>query len=417
MLHAKWFAEMDPRKILPMLLVAFAFSGLLTPATLLRAEPMLELVETFPIETTLDHADIPDAHEVWLQMIESARTSLEFGEFYVSNQAGSRLEPILLAVEGAASRGVHVRFLADEKFYKTYPETLERLAAHNNIEMRRYDMSELGGGVLHAKYFVVDGQEAFIGSQNFDWRALEHIQELGVRIRHPLLVAPLRDIFETDWQLAGGAPRSFRVQPPESGYGLPVTFTHNGGEVSASMVFSPRGLLPDAALWDLPKIVELIDLAQKSVCVQLLSYKSVDWDMEYFDDLETALRKAAARRVQVQLLLADWSKGRGSIEGLQSLQCLPNIEVKLVTIPEWSGGLIPFARVIHAKYLVVDGEHCWVGTSNWSKDYFFKSRNVGIVVSGKSFGTQLQQFFESGWNSDYASTVDPGAQYEAPKRH
>ena len=59
-----------------------------------------------------------------------------------------------------------------------------------------------------------------------------------------------------------------------------------------------------------------------------------------------------------------------------------NIEVKLVTIPEWSGGFIPFARVIHAKYLVVDAEHSWLGTSNWSKDYFFKSRNVGIVVNG-----------------------------------
>jgi phosphatidylserine/phosphatidylglycerophosphate/cardiolipin synthase-like enzyme len=396
--------------------VALLLTALFAAPAPLRAQPVLELVETFPVETTLDHADIPDAHDVWLEMIGSARTSLDFGEFYVSNQAGSRLEPVIQAVEDAAARGVQVRFLADEKFYKTYPETLDRLAARDSITMRRYDMSPLTGGVLHAKYFIVDGNEAFLGSQNFDWRALAHIQELGVRIRHAALVAPLRDLFEADWQLAGGEATSFRVEPPLAGYGLPVSFTQNGADVSAAMAFSPRDLLADTALWDLPQIVATIDRAQKSARIQLLSYKTTDREHAYFDDIEGALRRAAARGVQVQMLLADWSQSRGTIEGLQSLQCLPNIEVKLATIPEWSGGFIPFARVIHAKYLVVDGEHCWLGTSNGSKDYFFNSRNVGIVVSGTTFGAQLDGFFATGWNSTYASTVDPGAQYKAPKR-
>jgi phosphatidylserine/phosphatidylglycerophosphate/cardiolipin synthase-like enzyme len=115
-------------------------------------------------------------------------------------------------------------------------------------------------------------------------------------------------------------------------------------------------------------------------------------------------------------LLADWSKRHGTIEGLQSLQCLPNIEVRLMSIPEWSGGFIPFARVVHAKYLVVDGDYCWVGTSNWSRGYFYGSRNVGLLVHGTSFGAQLDRFFESGWDSPYAETVDPGRTYEAPRR-
>jgi phosphatidylserine/phosphatidylglycerophosphate/cardiolipin synthase-like enzyme len=385
-----------------------------------QAQPALQLVESFPIETSLDHADIPDAHEVWLEMVRNANSTLDFTEFYASNKPGSRLEAIVQEIEAAAQRGVQVRFLADEKFHKTYPETLARLHAHDNIEVRRYDMTQLEGeyadGVLHAKYFLVDGDEAFLGSQNFDWRSLEHIQELGVRIRHPLLVAPLRDIFETDWQLAGGAPHSYRAEPPADGYGLPVRIPLDGGDVTATMVFSPRGLIPQADMWDLPAIVETIERAQSRVRVQLLSYKTIDWNSGYFDALETALRKAAARNVDVQLLLADWSKGKGTIEGLQSLQCLPNIEVRLMTIPEWSGGFIPFARVVHAKYLVVDGEYCWVGTSNWSRNYFYRSRNVGVLVNGTAFGTQLDHFFETGWNSSYAETVQPGRTYEAPRR-
>ena len=39
------------------------------------AEPMLELVESSPIETALDHPDLRDAFEVWPAMIGGARRS------------------------------------------------------------------------------------------------------------------------------------------------------------------------------------------------------------------------------------------------------------------------------------------------------------------------------------------------------
>jgi hypothetical protein len=92
------------------------------------AEPDLVLVESSPVETTLDHADIPDAWRVWPEMIGAATRTLEIEQFYVSNTPEGRLEPIIQAIEAAADRGVHVRLLAEEKFAKQYPETLERLA-------------------------------------------------------------------------------------------------------------------------------------------------------------------------------------------------------------------------------------------------------------------------------------------------
>src|SRR5439155_1921614 len=144
---------------------------------------------------------------------------------------------------------------------------------------------------------------------------------------------------------------------------------------------SPKDLLPDDSLWELPRIVALIDGAKSSVRVQLLTYKMTGRD-DYFPDLENALRRAAARGVKVQLLVADWCMRKGTIEGLQALEPLPNIDVKLVTIPQWSGGYIPFARVCHAKYLVVDAKNAWIGTSNWEKDYSYRSRNVGVILEG-----------------------------------
>ncbi len=119
--------------------------------------------------------------------------------------------------------------------------------------------------------------------------------------------------------------------------------------------------------------------------------------------------------MRVELLVADWSKKKWTIEGLQSLQCMPRIDVKLVSIPEHSSGFIPFARVVHAKYLVADGQRAWLGTSNWGRDYFHSSRNVGLVVDGPAFASQLDSYFEDLWNSEYAELVEPGATYEAPR--
>ena len=384
-------------------------------------QPPLQLVESFPIETNLDHADIPDAHLVWIEMIRGAAETLDFAHFYASNEPASRLEDVVREIERAAQRGVRVRCLADKGFAQTYPATLERLAEREGIAVRRFDVRARTGGVLHAKYFLVDGREAFLGSQNFDWRALTHIQELGVRIREPRLVSSLQDVFEMDWSLAAGgdtaAARRDTPPAPAATNGsrhFPISLTCNGDTIRVTPAFSPRAWLPDESVWDLPQIVRLIDEAEKTVRVQLLTYRAVGRDGSYFSDLESALRRAAARGVEVRLLLADWSKRAGTIEGLQSLEPLPGIDVRLVTIPPWSGGHIPYARVIHAKYLVADGRCAWIGTSNWEKSYFHTSRNVGLVIEGGPIPASLDRFFLDGWEGPYASPVDPCAAYEPP---
>ena len=66
------------------------------------------------------------------------------------------------------------------------------------------------------------------------------------------------------------------------------------------------------------------------------------------------------------------------------------------------------------KYLVVDGERAWVGTSNWERDYFTQTRNVGVIVEGAAFARQLERFFADSWTSPYATEVDPKATYTPP---
>jgi phosphatidylserine/phosphatidylglycerophosphate/cardiolipin synthase-like enzyme len=379
-----------------------------------RGEVLFELVESSPLETRLLHPQLAQAKDVWWTMIQQAAVSLDFAEFYASNAPGSALERIIEGIESAAKRGVKVRFLSEEKFYQTYPETLDRLGTVRGIEVRRYPTAQLSGGVMHAKYFIVDGKQAFLGSQNFDWRSLEHIQELGARVQIPAVVGALSDVYETDWALAGGGPRDSRVEA-HRGQDFPVTVPLEDAPLRITPVFSPRGWLPDESLWDLPRLVAAIDAAKRTVRVQLLTYRAESKDGAAFVELDSALRRAAGRGVTVQLLVSHWSTRKELIQPLQRLHAPPRLEVKLITIPPWSGGFIPYARVAHAKYLVIDGERGWVGTSNWERDYFERSRNVGLILESKRIGAQLDRFFLDGWDSPYAQFVDPAAHYEEPR--
>jgi phosphatidylserine/phosphatidylglycerophosphate/cardiolipin synthase-like enzyme len=377
------------------------------------AQEVFELVESSPVETVLDHPDIRDAWQVWPEMIDGATKTLDIAEFYISDDPGSRtsrLVPVIQAVERAGARGVRVRVLAEKVFQKTYPEILASLDAKPGIEVRIYDFGAFGGGVLHAKYFLVDGREIYVGSQNFDWRSLSHIQELGARVIEPSVARAFSDVFETDWTLADGKDRRFRAKPGDDLFPAQVGDASDAPRVTP--VFSPERWLPDGTLWDLPRLVQMIDQARSTVRVQLLTYKASSRDGSYFDTLDAALRRAAHRGVKVQLLLADWSKSKGTIEGLQSLQVVPGIDVRMNTIPQWSGGFVPFARVGHAKYMIVDGRRAWIGTGNWEGDYFTQSRNAGLIVESPVIGERLDRYFGDAWGSPYAYEVDPCATYE-----
>lgn len=376
---------------------AVAAEGL--PIATAALPPAVELVESVPVETSLDHPELRDAAEVWVEMIEGAQRSIDLAQFYASNEPGSKLEGVVVALEAALGRGVHVRFLAEQKFVKLYPDTLDRLA-RGGAKVRHFDLSKVGGGILHAKYFVIDEREAFLGSQNFDWRALEHIYELGARVRQPAVVSALSTVFAADWAYAGGEVAPVAAAPAQP--------------AEVALVASPQSRLPAGVAWDLPRLIALIDGAKTSVEVELLTYRA-DADGAPWEELEAPLVRAAARGVAVRLLLADWSKRKKTLAGLQRLARTSKIELRLISLPAWSGGFIPFARVAHAKLLVVDGAHGWLGTSNWERDYFYQSRNVGLLLEDRAVVAQLGAFFASAWQSQYTAAFDPAAAYEPPR--
>jgi phosphatidylserine/phosphatidylglycerophosphate/cardiolipin synthase-like enzyme len=305
----------------------------------------------------------------------------------------------------------------DHEFADREAELPARLAEMEGVEVRILDVGATMGGVLHEKYFVVDEREAFLGSQNFDWRSLEHILELGVRLDEPRAVTFLADLFEHDWALAGGdgdGAEAILATMAERD-GRPAPTRYGDEEVLVDLIASPKGFIPRDEDWDLPVLLEAITHAERAIELQFLSYGTHDYDGSSFTEFDEALRAAAGRGVKVRMILAHWAAGEKSIAELQQLQRVPNLDIALVTVPEHEGGFIPFARVIHAKYMVVDGTRAWLGTSNASGDYFYESRNVGIFVEGSAFATALLGFFEDLWTGPYADPIDPDATYDPPR--
>lgn len=388
---------------------SFQFTTLLLAAALAYAQtPKPQLVQSVPVETGLEDPKLPHARDVWPEMIRSAKRSVDLAEFYVTNgpdRKTSALEPVLLALEEAGARGVKVRVLLSSRMLEQDPASVARLKAIPGAELRPFDFGTGVRGILHAKYFLVDGADAFLGSQNLDWRALQHIHETGLRFRNPELVKPLAEIFEVDWAFAAS-----KVRPT-----FPKT-VETAARPAYELVASPPFMNPPGVRPALAALTELLGQAGSRIRVQLLTYSPVAGRVRYWPAIDSALRAAAVRGVKVQLIVADWNLEKPAVDHLKSLAVLPNVEIGIVSIPEASSGHIPFARVTHSKYMTVDGGILWLGTSNWSEDYFTESRNIELIARDKDLAAQADAIFERLWRSRFCTRLDAAKSYVARRR-
>ncbi len=366
--------------------------------------PLTSLVQSIPVETDLADPALPLARDVWVAMVRGAKVSFDAAQFYVTSRPGSALEPVLAELEQAGARGVKVRFLLSARMLDQDPASVARLRRIPGAEVRSYDLARVAKGILHAKYFVVDGREAFLGSQNFDWRALEQIHELGVRTSEPQLLAGLAEIFSLDWRFAldGKLP----VFPAQVS---PVA------RPAVELVASPPFLTPKTLRPASEALVELIGQAKTSVRVQLLTYSPLAGQDRYWPVLDNALRAAAVRGVKVRLLVSDWVLGGRALPHLRALALIPNLEVRVASIPEAKEGHIPFSRTVHSKYLVVDEAQLALGTSNWEESYFTESRNLELIFRDTPLAAQAARIHDRLWSSRYAYPLEPLKTYERRK--
>jgi phosphatidylserine/phosphatidylglycerophosphate/cardiolipin synthase-like enzyme len=179
--------------------------------------------------------------------------------------------------------------------------------------------------------------------------------------------------------------------------------------------FSPPQLTPAGLTSEEDGIVRQIESAHESVEVCVMTYSTASPAGPPYLVLDRALRAAANRGVSVKLMVANWSTARPNIEALRSLARVPHVEIKVTTIPAYSKGFIPYSRVDHSKYMVVDRRLAWVGTSNWECGYFHQCRDVSLFFDGALINRQLRRGFDFEWNGPYAAPLELDRDYPPVK--
>jgi phosphatidylserine/phosphatidylglycerophosphate/cardiolipin synthase-like enzyme len=377
--------------------------------------PGFELVETVPTETNLGMASTRDTTTVWCEMFDGARQEIALEQFYIADKPGETFDKVQACLMAAGKRGVKIRFLLDGSNKFSDLASVERVQQIPNLELRKLDFGKLQPqGIIHAKFVLVDRKVGFVGSPNYDWRAFAHIHETGLRITDDAVVSQMLAIFDHDWNAERALAAGKNVVP------LNTAKVLGDDSKAAWLVASPNAFNPAGVGDSESELVRLLASAKSEVRVLLYDYSVTGYGPNntrpYYDTIDRAVRAAAVRGVKIKLLLSATNADRYRQAYLKSLAMMPNVEIRLVTIPEALTGPIPYARLTHSKTMSIDGKVAWIGTSNWSGGYLDASRNLEIVLRNVEMAQRIAATHEQMWNSAYAQPLDINRDYAVPKR-
>lgn len=373
---------------------------LLTVSLTALSKSRIYLVESIPLDTHYGQNQLQPTKANWLELIAQAKKTIDIGAFYFNSAPNSSMITITNALLQAAKRGVIIRILLDKQFAKQSANAIKPLLYKHNIQIHYVDIKSFSGGVMHAKYMLIDQHVSFVGSQNFDWKAISQNYEMGIVIDSSALGKTIEHIFTLDWQLnLKQARRKLTFTPINKQHPLHLQ------QLRIYAAFSPVKLIPRQLDWELPRLLTLIDDAKKTIDIQLYQYSDLTYHYKRWPLIDNALKRAANRGVQIHMIVSDVMQKSRALANLKKLAQQKNITIKMSHIPDYKGKKIKYGRVAHAKYMVIDHLISWIGTGNWSKSYFYNSRDMAIIISGSMIAKPLQQAFTYSWCSKYVANL------------
>ncbi|NXE39857.1 PLD4 Phospholipase, partial [Ptilorrhoa leucosticta] len=398
-----------------------------------------ELVENVPYDLPfeINSTAAKPLYQVWMRLLDLAQEKVHVASYYwsltgkdisVNDSSSKKGEDILQRFERLLAENVSLYIAASSPTLATKSRDLE-LLAEKGAHVKKIDFGHLTGGVLHSKFWIVDMKHIYIGSANMDWRSLSQVKEFGaVMYNCSCLAKDLWKTFSTYWDV--GYPNATIPFPWPLNYSThinnrrPLEVEFNGiltetyfSVSTASLTRHQRSHL-HIITCSLSLLSQLsTELFKKKIpfCTHLLFCR-------YWPAIDNALRRAAFNhRVQVRLLVSCWAyTDPAMLHYLRSLRALNNphahisVDVKLFIVPVLNHTNIPHGRVNHNKYMVTD-KVAYIGTSNWSENYFTDTAGVGLIIKQNSTNPQrrqqpiqeqLKDLFDRDWNSKYAVNLE-----------
>ncbi len=320
------------------------------------------------------------------EAIRAARDHINMESYIIEDDETGRLFADLLLEQQA--RGVQVNVIYDSVGGLNTPAAFfERLKAGGIAVLEFNPVNPLAarGAWLfnnrdHRKLLVVDGQTVFLGGINISsvyssgsvikrnekegtnnaaWR------DTDLRIEGPV-VAEFQKLFLGTWEKQGGPPLAPRVYFPE--------LKPQGQDIVRAI----------GSAYDDP--YSLIYLTLISAIGN--AEKQVHLTHAYFvpdDQLLDALKEAAARGVEVKIILPGFSDSASTFHaGRAHYSTLLKAGVRIF---ERQG------RLLHSKTALVDGVWSCVGSSNLDWRSFLDNDEVNAIVLGREFASQMQAMF------------------------
>jgi len=100
------------------------------------------------------------------------------------------------AITGAAQRGVHVQVILPAPSGSSADSNSSGIDVIKHAGVQVREDSHL---FMHAKIIVVDGQKAFVGSENISTQSLDGNRELGIIVSDHGVLNTLQQTFQQDW--------------------------------------------------------------------------------------------------------------------------------------------------------------------------------------------------------------------------
>jgi cardiolipin synthase len=151
----------------------------------------------------------PDTSYQIVDLLDSARTSIEIEQAYIKNETPYSMNPYLLSAVNASRRGVHVRVLLDSYWYNVEGPNdndemtvlINRIAASENLplEAKCIDLSVSPVEKIHNKGVIIDDERVLVSSINWNSNSPNFNREAGVIIDHPGVARYFREVFDDDW--------------------------------------------------------------------------------------------------------------------------------------------------------------------------------------------------------------------------
>ncbi|XP_043930294.1 5'-3' exonuclease PLD4 [Protopterus annectens] len=398
------------------------------------------LVESIPLGMAFgpEATTYKPLYQAWTDLLQLANKSMHIASFYWTltgkdigiNDSSSRLgEDILQQFQVLLSKNVSVFVASNIPTLAPFSTDL-KILKEKGAHIQNVSLQNLTGGVLHTKFWIVDMKHIYIGSANMDWRSLTQVKELGAVIYNcSHLAKDLMKIFQTYWAL--GHHNASIPDPWPANYTTkinkanPLELKFNGTSASVYFTSSPKILCSSGRTPDLDAIISIIEEAEEFLYISVMEYfptTRFKTPARYWPAIDNALRRTAFERgVKVQLLISCYGNTDPTMfYFLQSLQALNDpegnitISVKLFIVPPGNHANIPYSRVNHSKFMVTNTV-AYIGTSNWSEDYFSNTAGVGIIISqtpqnkkisSQTVQGQLKHVFERDWTSTYAIKIE-----------